>query len=206
MRLMCGIIILFMCCLPVCVEGAFVLPADRLVDAALQRTDEHVRYDGSYRAIAYPDGDVPDSIGVCSDLIIRSYRRLGVDLQLLVHEDMAAHFDDYPKMWGLRRPDTNIDHRRVYNLMAFFRRSGASLPLTDGDHSFTRGDLVAWDLGGGIGHIGIVSRNRTVDRSRPLIIHNIGSGPVEEDCLERWTIIGHFRYFPTDPAPAGAGE
>ncbi len=184
--------------LPLLLFPGFVFAgqADRLVAAALKRIDVDVRYDGSYQSLAYPGGDVPDTIGVCSDLVIRSYRALGIDLQLLVHEDISAHFGDYPARWGLSRPDANIDHRRVYNLMVFFHRSGASLPLVDGEDPFLPGDLVSWDLGGGVGHIGIVSRNRSADRSTWKMIHNIGAGPVEEDCLNRWEIIGHYRYFP----------
>ena len=172
--------------------GVFANNLD-LVVAARQQVGVTVIYDGSYRVLAYPGGDVPIERGVCTDVIVRALRAArGADLQKLVHEDMSAHFRDYPHRWGLRRPDANIDHRRVPNLMTFFERAGYRLPLSGGTPDYLPGDLVAWDLGGGVTHIGIVS-NRKAGSGVPLVIHNIGAGAREEDMLFRYTIIGHYR-------------
>ena len=172
------------------------LPA-QLVAAAIQRTTHAVIYDGAYMAIDYPGGDVPANIGVCTDVIIRSYRALGVDLQQLVHEDMASHFDAYPSrlIWGLHTTDTNIDHRRVPNLQAFFQRHGSTLDKSDSAMDYQPGDLVTWMLPGSLPHIGIVSDRRAAD-GNPLIVHNIGGGPVLENMLFDYPITGHYRYFP----------
>lgn len=167
-----------------------------LANAALERTKEEIVYDGSYRSIVYPGGDVPSHIGVCTDMVIRSFRTLGVDLQVLVHEDMTANFDDYPANWGLTKPDTNIDHRRVPNLEVFFARHGESINPDDDLDAFKPGDIVSWRLGGNLPHIGIVSPNKDPVSQRPLIIHNIGRGPKEEDVLFRYRMTGHFRYTP----------
>jgi len=172
-----------------------------LAKAAKQRTKHLVIYDGSYKPISYPGGDVSKNKGVCTDVLIRSYRQFGVDLQQLVHEDMREHFSIYPKRWGLKGPDTNIDHRRVPNLETFFRRHGQSLPLSDKASDFKPGDIVSWRLSGGQPHIGIVSSKRTRDGSRNLIIHNIGWGPKEEDRLFAYEMTGHFRYLPAVSAP-----
>ena len=161
-----------------------------LSDAALELTGQHVQYDPSYYRIAYPGGDVPDGKGVCTDVIVRAYRKLGIDLQKEVHADMAVHFDKYPKMWGLKRPDTNIDHRRVPNLMCFFGRYGTVKNQSD----FLPGDVVCWELIGGMTHIGIVVSKRSADGQRYLIVHNIGGGQVLEDCLFSFKIIGHYQY------------
>lgn len=164
-----------------------------LVAAAVERTHHSVRYVSSYVAIPYPGGDVPQDTGVCTDEIIRSYRAVGIDLQKEVHEDMAHHFDVYPHKW-LQHPDTNIDHRRVPNLMVFFSRKGMSLPITQHAEDYSAGDIVAWDLGGGITHIGIVVDQK--GRSgRYMLVHNIGRGPQMEDVLFDWKIIGHYRYY-----------
>ncbi len=170
--------------------------ADRLVAAAVERTSHQVGYDGSYRSIAYPGGDVPDDVGVCTDLIIRSYRSIGIDLQRQVHEDMVRAFDEYPGLWGLARPDSNIDHRRVPNLRAFFRRRGAELSLTRAASDYRTGDLVTWLLPGNLPHIGMVIDSRSADGRRPLIVHNIGRGPMVEDVLFTFEITGHYRYLP----------
>jgi uncharacterized protein len=167
----------------------------RLVSAALERTSHPVRYDSAYVRIPYPGGDVPAGTGVCTDEIIRSYRALGVDLQKEVHEDMEQNFSAYPGKgrWVLARPDSNIDHRRVPNLMVFFQRKGESLPITGFPTDYNPGDLVTYDLGGNVPHIGIV-----VDRRGPsgryMIVHNIGQGPRMEDVLFHWKITGHYRY------------
>ncbi|MDA0147109.1 DUF1287 domain-containing protein [Vibrio sp. LaRot3] len=169
-----------------------------LVEAAMERTQHQVRYDGSYLKINYPNGDVPESIGVCTDVVIRSYRALGVDLQQLVHEDMKANFAQYPskRIWGLTRPDTNIDHRRVPNLQAFFKRHGKSIPVSQQSVSYKAGDIVTWMLPGNLPHIGILVSEKSSDGQRPLVVHNIGAGPVMEDMLFDYKITGHYRYEP----------
>lgn len=162
----------------------------------MERTHHTVRYDPAYVRIPYPNGDVPADTGVCTDEVIRSYRALGIDLQKEVHEDIAANFWSYPNhlRWMTARPDSNIDHRRVPNLMVFFSRKGESLPITSNAEDYTPGDLVAWDLGGGITHIGIVVDSKSPS-GRYRIVHNIGQGPHLEDVLFSWKIIGHYRYF-----------
>jgi uncharacterized protein YijF (DUF1287 family) len=179
----------------------FVLRASPrdLVEAARGRTRQREVYDGSYRAIAYPLGDVPADRGVCTDLVIRAYRSIQIDLQVLVHEDMTRNFAAYPQLWGLRRPDRNIDHRRVPNLQRFFERAGADLAVTAKPEDYVEGDLVTWMLPGNLPHIGIVSDQRVSGSSRPKIIHNIGAGPVEDDILFVYPITGHYRYYPTNP-------
>jgi len=169
-----------------------------LVAAALDRTRHTVRYDGSYHAIAYPGGDVPAGIGVCTDVIVRSYRALGADLQQLVHEDMTAHFAAYPsrRIWGLTAPDPNIDHRRVPNLQAYFGRYGQKLPVTTNAADYAPGDLVTWMLPGNLPHIGIVTDRRRSRSGRPMIVHNIGAGPILEEMLFDYPITGHYRYVP----------
>ncbi len=169
-----------------------------LVHAAIERTHHSVRYDGSYRAINYPWGDVPADIGVCTDVVVRVYRALGTDLQQLVHLDMVEHFSAYPsrRIWGLRRPDTNIDHRRVPNLQTFFSRHGVELePSADVDN-YKPGDIVTWMLPGNLPHIGIVIDKFDARTRHPLIVHNIGGGPVVEDSLFSYPITGHYRYVP----------
>jgi uncharacterized protein len=173
-------------------RAAFVT---RLVAAAIERPQHPVRYDGSYRRIPYPGGDVPPEVGACTDEIVRIYRAVGIDLQKEVHQDMAAHFDAYPRRWGLARPDSNIDHRRVPNLMVFFSRHGESLPVTPNSKDYQPGDLVTWDLGGGVPHIGMVVDRKTFLGDRPLVVHNIGEGPKMEDVLFSWKITGHYRYY-----------
>ena len=168
----------------------------KLVAAALERTRHHVRYVPASVRIPYPGGDVPADTGVCTDEIIRIYRAVGVDLQKEVHEDMRSNFDRYPKAWGLKHPDSNIDHRRVPNLMTFFTRRGAKLPATRDAADYAPGQLVTWDLGGGVPHIGMITNRRSSDGKRYLIVHNIGSGPQLEDVLFSWKITGHYRYLP----------
>ncbi|MEZ4987790.1 MAG: DUF1287 domain-containing protein [Saprospiraceae bacterium] len=165
-----------------------------LADSTLTLTKQDVVYDPSYFQLDYPNGDVPADKGVCTDVVIRAYRKLGIDLQREVHEDMSAAFHAYPKNWGLSRPDKNIDHRRVPNLMVFFERHGTSLSVTRNSPDYKPGDIVCWNLGGGITHIGIVSNKKSSIGERPLIIHNIGSGQVLEDMLFDYKIIGHYRY------------
>jgi len=157
-------------------------------------TKQRVQYDPAYFQIGYPNGDIPSDKGVCTDVLIRAYRKLGIDLQKEVHEDIKANFDKYPKKWGLSRPDKNIDHRRVSNLMTFFSRHGTVKQISQNPKNYYPGDVVCWDLGGGITHIGIVSRKKSADGQRYLIIHNIGAGQVIEDCLFKYKIIGHYCY------------
>jgi len=164
-----------------------------LSDCALELTKQKVTYDPSYFSIDYPNGDVPSDKGVCTDVVIRAYRKMGIDLQREVHEDMKAHFNVYPKIWGLKRTDKNIDHRRVPNLMTYFKRQGAEKPITKNPEDYKPGDVVCWNLGGAITHIGIVVNKKSSDGKRYLIVHNIGSGQVLEDCLFDFKIIGHYR-------------
>ncbi len=172
-----------------------------LCEAALDRTRHGVRYDPAYVRLEYPGGDVAADRGVCTDVVIRSYRAaLGQDLQVLVHEDMTADFGAYPKNWGLSRPDRNIDHRRVPNLQAFWRRAGAALPVSRDSGDYLPGDLVTWSVGG-LPHVGLVV-DRVAPRSgRWMIVHNIGAGPRLEDCLFDWPVTGHFRWLPAATAP-----
>ncbi|MDJ0645713.1 MAG: DUF1287 domain-containing protein [Flavobacteriaceae bacterium] len=165
-----------------------------LSDAALMLTKDDVTYDPSYFSINYPNGDVPSDKGVCTDVVIRAYRKLGVDLQKEVHEDMKSNFSAYPKLWGLKNTDKNIDHRRVPNLMTYFKRKGASKPITKNPNNYLPGDVVAWRLNSGLTHIGIVVNKKSKDGKRHLVVHNIGAGQVLEDCLFDFKIIGHYRY------------
>jgi uncharacterized protein YijF (DUF1287 family) len=171
--------------------------AKRLVAAAIERTRQSVRYVSAYVRIPYPNGDVPADTGVCTDEIIRSYRAVGVDLQKEVHEDMVRNFAAYPKQkrWRLDHPDPNIDHRRVPNLMVFFQRKGETLPITNRAADYAPGDLVTWNLGGSVPHIGIVVDQKARWSGRCMVVHNIGAGPKMEDVLFNWKITGHYRYF-----------
>lgn len=155
-----------------------------------------VFYDSDYRKIDYPMGDVPAYKGVCSDVIIRSYRGIDIDLQKLLHEDIKANFSAYPskRMWGLNKPDTNIDHRRVPNLEVFFTRKGKVKPITKNAEDYVPGDIVSWRLDNGRPHIGIVVNKKSGDNQRYLVMHNIGFGQVAEDVLFSWKITGHFTY------------
>jgi uncharacterized protein YijF (DUF1287 family) len=165
-----------------------------LANSALELTKDNVTYDPSYFSIPYPNGDVPKDKGVCSDVIIRAYRKQGIDLQKEVHEDMKENFHLYPKIWGLNSTDKNIDHRRVPNLMTFFSRKGTELPISNKAEDYLVGDIVCWNLGGSITHIGLVSNVRSKDKKRYLIVHNMGAGQVLQDCLFDYKIIGHYRY------------
>ena len=169
--------------------------ATALVAAARAQIGVTVLYDPAYTKIAYPMGDVPQYRGVCTDVVVRAYRKQGVDLQALVHSDMQAAWAHYPKIWGLKAPDTNIDHRRVPNLAVFFRRHGQTLPATRNAAEYRAGDIVTWKLPSGVPHIGIVSDVRNA-QGVPLVIHNIGYGTQQEDRLFSYTITGHYRYVP----------
>jgi uncharacterized protein YijF (DUF1287 family) len=167
-----------------------------VIAAAVAQTSQAVRYDGAYRRIPYPMGGVPADTGVCTDVVIRAYRAVGIDLQQQVHEDMRGAFKSYPRAWGLARPDPNIDHRRVPNLQTFFKRRGAALAVAGGRGAggYEPGDLVTWMLPGNLPHIGVVIDRRSPDGQRPLIVHNIGRGPQVEDMLFDYPITGHYRY------------
>lgn len=171
-------------------------PTKSLLTAARERLSHKVEYDASYFSIPYPNGDVPENLGVCSDVVVRAYRGIGIDLQKMVHEDMSANFSLYPsrRIWGLSRPDPNIDHRRVPNLQTFFERYGQSLSLSSNGFDYLPGDIVTWHISGEGPHIGIVSDARSRDGLRPMIIHNFGDGPELEDMIFDYDITGHYRY------------
>ncbi|MBP7866095.1 MAG: DUF1287 domain-containing protein [Acidobacteria bacterium] len=164
----------------------------RLVADARAQVGVTTGYDPAYRVLAYPGGDVPRETGVCTDVLVRAFRGQRLDLQQAVHEDMRAHFREYPDRWGLSAPDPNIDHRRVPNLQTWFRRQGWAVAVTRNPADYRPGDLVTWDLGRGVPHIGIVSDRRTPG-GVPLVLHNIGEGAKEEDILFAYTVTGHFR-------------
>lgn len=185
------IILLLVGSLPVFGQDGFY---QRLSEAAIALTRDHVVYDPSYFSISYPLGDVPADRGVCTDVVIRAYRKLGIDLQREVHEDMEANFAVYPRNWGLRKPDSNIDHRRVPNLMTFFSRKGQILKKSRNGDDYVPGDIVTWELAGGLTHIGIVVDRKSTDSNRYLIVHNIGRGQETCDCLFEYRITGHYRY------------
>jgi len=168
-----------------------------LSDAAIERTHHTVRYEPAYVRIPYPEGDVPAGTGVCTDEVIRAYRALGIDLQKEVHEDIEANLSVYPNhlRWMQWHSDANIDHRRVPNLMVFFSRKGEKLSLSTQGSEYHPGDLVTWDLGGGVPHIGMVVDKKSSSSGRYMVVHNIGQGPKLEDVLFNWKITGHYRYF-----------
>jgi len=166
----------------------------RLARAAEELTRQQVVYDPAYYKISYPNGDIPPDKGVCTDVIIRAYRKMGIDLQKEIHEDMTVNLDRYPDLWGMNKTDPNIDHRRVPNLMTYFMRKGESKRISTDPTGYLTGDIVAWDLGGGITHIGILIDKRSKDDKRNLVVHNIGQGQEISDCLFSFRIIGHYRY------------
>lgn len=170
-----------------------------IVKSLVERTTRNITYDGSYISIAYPNGDVPQNIGVCTDVIIRAYRKLGTDLQKLVHEDMKSNFSLYPskRIWGLNSTDTNIDHRRVPNLQAFFKRYGEDLKISNNKMDYSVGDIVTWVLPGNLPHIGMVIDQVDPVSGNPMIVHNIGRGPKIDDMIFDYKITGHYRYEPT---------
>ncbi|WP_350290489.1 DUF1287 domain-containing protein [uncultured Croceitalea sp.] len=184
-------LVLLLSCSSLSAQNSFY---KKLADSALVLTKDNVKYDPSYFAISYPNGDVPKDKGVCTDVIIRAYRKLNIDLQKEVHEDMKANFSKYPKIWGLRKTDKNIDHRRVPNLMVFFERFGEVKSISNKPKDYSPGDIVCWNLGGAITHIGIVSNKKSRDNKRHLIVHNIGAGQVLQDCLFDYKVIGHYTY------------
>lgn len=168
--------------------------SEKLSAATIELTSVNVEYDPSYFSIDYPNGDIPKGKGVCADVVIRAYRALGIDLQKEVHEDMQKNFSKYPKNWGLKSTDKNIDHRRVPNLMTFFSRHGTVKAKSQNASDYDPGDIVCWSLGGGITHIGIVVNRKSKEGKRYMIVHNIGLGQVLADCLFDYKIIGHYQY------------
>lgn len=166
----------------------------KIIASAIKQTKVTRTYDPAYVKLAYPGGDVPMSTGVCTDVVIRAFRSINIDLQKEVYEDMRENFAVYPRNWGLNAPDTNIDHRRVPNLMTWLKRQGKAKPVTQNGQDYQPGDIVTWDLGGGQQHIGLVT-NIPVNSQRLSIVHNVGSGTKVEDVLFKWKPIGHYRYF-----------
>lgn len=169
---------------------------EKLSEAAISIINPNIAYDPSYMAIKYPNGDVPANKGVCTDVVIRAYRKLGIDLQKEVHEDMQANFLLYPnlKKWGLKTTDTNIDHRRVPNLEIFFAGKGEKLAVSKDPNDYKTGEIVTWMINGNLPHIGIITNKKSPDGKRPMIVHNVGGGQVLEDCLFEYEIVGHFSY------------
>lgn len=167
----------------------------QLVESAIDQTRVTTGYDPSYVGIDYPGGDVPLETGVCSDVVVRAFRKAGIDLQKVIHDDMARAWSVYPRKWGASRPDPNIDHRRVLNLMIYFGRQGKTLPVTTDREDYLPGDIVTWDLSSGVEHIGIVVNTWSESTKGYKIVHNIGAGARNEDVLLNWKITGHYRYF-----------
>lgn len=166
----------------------------RIALAAQAQVGVTTIYDPAYVRLDYPNGDVPIERGVCTDVVVRAFRAVGIDLQSRIHEDMARNFSVYPKDWGLTAPDANIDHRRVQNLATYFTRLGKRIGADDVDANFLPGDVVTWQLSGWMQHIGIVSTDKIQGTNRYYIVHNIGSGTHQEDALRWFTIIGHYRW------------
>jgi uncharacterized protein YijF (DUF1287 family) len=167
---------------------------EKLSNAAISIIDKNVIYTPDYVSLKYPNGDVPAKTGVCSDVVIRAYRKLGIDLQKEVHEDMKANFSQYPTKWGLKKTDTNIDHRRVPNLEVFFERKGKKLQFSNNPNNYKTGEIVTWMINEKLPHIGIVTHKKSSDGKRPLLVHNVGGGQVLEDCLFSYDIVGHYKY------------
>jgi len=172
------------------------VPIRQLIESTREQLKLTTKYSQDYVVMPYPGGDLPSGTGACTDVVIRAFRKAGVDLQREVHEDMAANFTSYPQKWGLKSTDTNIDHRRVPNLQTFFTRKGRSLPVSSDPNSYKPGDIVTWDLDGkGMTHVGLISNQLDENSGRYMVVHNIGGGVAEEDRLFQWKITGHFRYF-----------
>jgi uncharacterized protein len=167
----------------------------QLIEAAIEQSKVTTGYDPSWVRIDYPNGDVASDTGVCSDVIVRAFRKAGIDLQKEIHEDMTRAWSEYPRKWGTRGTDTSIDHRRVLNLTTWFNRQGKSLPITSDRADYLPGDVVAWELSDGVEHIGILTNLSSEPDKHYLIVHNIGAGARVEDVLLAWEIIGHYRYF-----------
>jgi uncharacterized protein len=168
---------------------------EKVVKAGLSQIGVTLSYDPAYTALKYPMGDVPLERGVCTDVIVRAFRAVDTDLQALVNQDMRRAWSAYPKLWGLTRPDSNIDHRRVPNLEVFMQRQGKQLKLSNNGLDYKAGDVVTWTLPTGRLHIGLVSNQLDTSKQRPLIVHNIGAGAQLEDILFAWKLRMRFRYF-----------
>lgn len=171
--------------------------AEKLSNAAVSIIDSSIDYDPAYFSIEYPNGDIPKNKGVCTDVIIRSYRKLNIDLQKEVHEDMIENFSTYPNLekWGMTKTDTNIDHRRVPNLEIFFERKGEKLAVSNNPKDYETGEIVTWMINDKLPHIGIVTNKKSPDGKRNLIVHNVGNGQVLQDCLFEYKIVGHYKYW-----------
>ncbi len=168
--------------------------SNKLAQAAIELTKgPYVTYDPTYQSIPYPNGDVAPDRGVCADVVVRAFRAVGLDLQQLIHEDIKANFHVYPKKWGLRAPDPNIDHRRVPNLMTWFERHSQSLSTAENINEYLPGDVVAWELSDGRPHIGMVVDGFGAN-GWPLVVHNIGNGQEKANVLFSWKVVGHYRY------------
>ncbi|HCR49214.1 MAG TPA: DUF1287 domain-containing protein [Bacteroidetes bacterium] len=165
---------------------------ERLISAAIEQVGLTTGYDPAYRTLSYPNGDVPIHTGVCSDVLIRAFRFIDMDFQKEVHEDMRKGFGKYPQLWNMSRPDPNIDHRRVPNLMRFFQRKGWEIPISDEARHYKPGDIVTWIIPPNLTHIGLVT-NRIANGDRLMVVHNYGFGTVENDALFLWKQTGHFR-------------
>ncbi len=188
-----ALLILFFTCSAIALYSQDCFP-DQLATSAIELTEDYVIYDPTYFGIDYPNGDVPADRGVCTDVVIRAYRKMDIDLQKEVHEDMRSNFSRYPNKWGMQTTDRNIDHRRVPNLMTFFTRHGQKKKITQNAADYLPGDIVCWELKNGRPHIGIVINQKSRDGKRHLIVHNIGAGQVMEDVLFDYKIIGHYQY------------
>ncbi|MCJ8146761.1 DUF1287 domain-containing protein [Acinetobacter sp. A3.8] len=172
---------------------SYAISANQLVKDARSQIGQTLTYDPAYTRLSYPMGDVPIQKGVCTDVVIRALRKQNIDLQKVIHEDMKRNFNAYPKLWGLKNTDRNIDHRRVPNIAKYMTRQGYSVQKSPFKTAlFKAGDIVTWDLGRGLVHIGIVS-DRKSSTQVPLIIHNIGRGTQEENILLQYKITGHYR-------------
>ncbi len=167
---------------------------EKLSNAALSIINSEIEYTPDYVAIKYPNGDVPAATGVCSDVVIRAYRKLGIDLQKEMHEDMNSNFSKYPTKWNLKKTDTNIDHRRVPNLEVFLARKGEKLSVSNDANDYKTGVIITWMINGKLPHIGIVTHKKSADGKRPMLVHNVGGGQVLEDCLFTYEIVGHYQY------------
>lgn len=189
MKLLYSLGIIFFIVLPT--QNSF---EQRLANAAIALTKDKVVYNGIYVSIPYPNGDIPKGQGICTDVIVRAYRKLGIDLQKEVHEDMKTNFSKYPKTWGLKKTDTNIDHRRVPNLETFFTRKGQKLTVTKNPSDYKTGEIVTWMINDKMPHIGILTHLKSRDGKRFLIVHNVGGGQVIEDCLFKYEIFGHYKF------------
>ena len=167
----------------------------QFIDGAVEQSKVTTGYDPSYVKLDYPNGDVANDTGVCSDVVVRAFRKAGIDLQKELHEDMKLAWGEYPRKWGARGTDTNIDHRRVLNLTTYFDRRNKSVPISSNRTDYLPGDVVAWELSDGVEHIGILTNLWSEPDKHCLVVHNIGAGARVEDVLFAWKILGHYRYF-----------